>query len=78
MIKIILITNSVKTQSRKLLKQLVSFGRTKCEELMSAFTDILCWRHLTERSTEDSQSQKHVTLGKNPLGEVNGNTSSRR
>ena len=41
MIKIILITNSVKNQSRKLLKQLVSFGKTKCEELMSAFTDIL-------------------------------------
>ena len=33
---------------------------------------------MTERSTEDSQAQKHVTLGKDPLGKVNGNTSSRR
>ena len=68
MIKIILITNSVKTQSRKLLKQLVSFGRTKCEELMSAFTDILVLKTLDREINRRFSSTETFYIRKKSSG----------
>ena len=68
MIKIILITNSVKTQSRKLLKQLVSFGRTKSEELMSAFTDILVLKTLDREINRRFSSTETCYIRKKSSG----------